>query len=256
MALDRYGADPQIFVDDPNVTAAYLSAWHHIAGTWDAGTGVSSLYVDGVLINSLSGFSGVLEHTDDLYFMWSPHPGQLALPGRLDDVRIYSRALTVAEIQTLASAVSDEAVTDLSGIPVDGDGNGTAGGDFVSTFHLDTNLPPAPTLLIASPGTSGGITLSWTDNSTNEQGFRIERSGDGVTFAEIAVVGPGVVTFLDGGAVGTFFYRVRAYNAAGAGAFTNPAAAASTQAATSSIVIRGCGLIGLEIALLAILRRR
>ena len=254
--LDRYGADPQIFVDDPNVTAAYLSGWHHIAGTWDASTGVSSLYVDGILINSLGGFSGVLEHTDPLYFMWSPHPGQVALPGRLDDVRIYSRALTVSEVQTLAAAVSDEAVTDLSGIPVDGDGNGSAGGTFVSTFQLDTNLPSAPTLLIASPGGSGGIRLSWTDTSANEQGFRIERSADGVTFSEIAVVGPDVATFLDSGAVGTFFYRVRAYNGAGGSAFTNPASASSTQAATTSIVIRGCGLIGLEIALLAILRRR
>jgi hypothetical protein len=254
--LDRYGADPPIFVDDPNVTAAYLGAWHHIAGTWNAGTGVSSLYVDGVLINSLGGFSGVLEHTDPLYFMWSPHPGQVALPGRLDDVRIYARALTVPEIQTLASAASDEAVTDLSGIPVDGDGNGAAGGNFVSTFDLDTNLPAAPTLLIAAPGASGGILLNWSDNSTAESEFRIERSSDGTTFAEIGVVGTDVEAFLDGGAAGTFFYRVRAYNGAGGSGFSNPASASSTQAATTSIVIRGCGLLGLEIVLPALLRRR
>jgi len=253
--LDRYGTDPQIFVPDPQVTAGYLNAWHHIAGTWDAATGVSSLYVDGVLINSLNGFSGPLEHTDPLYFMWTPHPGQAAVPGRLDDVRIYSRALTVPEVQSLASAVSDEGVTNASAIPIDGDDNGTAGGNFVSTFHLDTNLPPAPTLLIAAPGSSGGISLAWTDNSANEQGFRIERSSNGTTFGEIGTVGPDVTSFLDGGAVGTFFYRVRATNGAGGSAFTNTASASSTRAAPTAIEAGGCGLIGLEIALLAVLSR-
>jgi hypothetical protein len=34
--------------------------------------------------------------------------------------------------------------------------------------------------------TSSRIDLAWTDNSANEQGFKLERASDGVTFAVIA----------------------------------------------------------------------
>jgi hypothetical protein len=153
--VDRY-SQPQIFVEDTQVNGAYLNGWHHIAGTWDAASGVATLYVDGVARSSLTGFTGTLEHTDDLYFMGAYHPGQVAIPGRLDDVRIYSRALTVPEIQSLAAAASEEGVADLSGSPVDGEfagtfpsGNGAAGGEFVSVFLLDTTLPTAPGFLTA-----------------------------------------------------------------------------------------------------------
>ena len=39
------------------------------------------------------------------------------------------------------------------------------------------------------------INLAWTDNASNESGFRIERSADGATFTEIGVVGPNVTTY-------------------------------------------------------------
>jgi hypothetical protein len=265
--LDRY-SNPQIFVPDTQTTAPHLNAWHHIAGTYDAATGTSSLYVDGVLKNSMTGFTGNLEHTDDLFFMWSDHPGQVAIPGLLDDVRIYSRALTATEVQSLAAAISDEGVVDLNGIPIDGEyvgafptGDGTAGGDFVSTFTLNTNVPVAPSLLVASPGGAGTVGLSWTDNSGNELGFRIERSADGLSFAEIGTVGPDVASFQDSLPLQTGFYRVRAYNAAGASGYSNPAGAAFSGAAgTTSITVRGgCGLSGLEILLPLVLlawRRR
>jgi len=52
------------------------------------------------------------------------------------------------------------------------------------------------------PAESGAslLTLSWADNSTNEDGFTIEReTGSTGTFAQIATVGPGVTSFADSG---------------------------------------------------------
>jgi galactose oxidase len=75
-----------------------------------------------------------------------------------------------------------------------------------------SNTPAAPTNLIASATSSSQINLSWTDNSTNEDGFKIEQSTDNVNFSQIATVGPGVTTYSNTGlsAAATYYYRVRA----------------------------------------------
>jgi hypothetical protein len=69
------------------------------------------------------------------------------------------------------------------------------------------------------------INLSWTDNSGNETGFKIERcQGNNCTnFVEITQVAAGTTSYADGGlASNTFYrYRVRASNAAGDSAYSN-----------------------------------
>src|SRR5207253_1469501 len=88
-----------------------------------------------------------------------------------------------------------------------------------------TPIPAAPTNLITTAGSPTQVNLSWTVNSTNQTGFKIERSGDGTTFAQIATVGANVSTYTDSGltASSTYFYRVRAYNSAGNSAYSNTA---------------------------------
>ena len=59
------------------------------------------------------------------------------------------------------------------------------------------NAPVAPDGLTATAASSSQINLSWTDNNSNEDGTRIERSIDGLNFSEIATVGANVTTYSD-----------------------------------------------------------
>ena len=102
--LDR-SLSPSIFVVDTVTNVAYLNSWHHYAATYDAAKGVAALYVDGGLRKVVTGLTGAIEHTDDLYMMFSSHPSQVALPGVIDDARIYSKALDEDEINALAKRI-------------------------------------------------------------------------------------------------------------------------------------------------------
>ena len=94
--------------------------------------------------------------------------------------------------------------------------------------------PAAPSGPVATTVSTAEIKLVWADNSTTEQGFRIERSLDRVNFAEIRTLGANVTTLADSGlTAGTpYFYRVRAYNASGVSDYSligRANAAAATQ---------------------------
>jgi titin len=87
--------------------------------------------------------------------------------------------------------------------------------------------PAAPTALAAIPFSATRIDLTWVDNSSDEQGFRIERAPDVAgaagTFAEIATVGAGVRVYTSTGLQSNtrYWYRVRAYNAVGPSTYSN-----------------------------------
>jgi FtsP/CotA-like multicopper oxidase with cupredoxin domain len=89
------------------------------------------------------------------------------------------------------------------------------------------NVPGAPSNLVATAVSSTAIDLTWVDNSSNEDGFDIERSLDGVGFNYLTSVGPDVVAYTDMGlsASTTYYYRVAAYNVVGSSAPSNVASA-------------------------------
>lgn len=96
-----------------------------------------------------------------------------------------------------------------------------------------TTVPNAPGNLTASAQSSSSIKLLWTDNSTNETGFKLERSPDGQVFAQIATLGENASGFTDTGlaASTSYYYRVRAYNGVGDSAYSNTA-----QATTGAVI--------------------
>ncbi|MDD5652813.1 MAG: fibronectin type III domain-containing protein, partial [Candidatus Omnitrophica bacterium] len=93
-------------------------------------------------------------------------------------------------------------------------------------------IPYAPTALAAVTASASEINLYWVRNSTNETGFKIERSltPEG-NFNLIATVGAGVETYSNKELIAdtAYYYRVFAYNAAGNSPFTNIAVATTAQ---------------------------
>jgi YD repeat-containing protein len=85
--------------------------------------------------------------------------------------------------------------------------------------------PAAPSSLTATAFSDSFIGITWQDNSTNETGFKIERSLDAITFVQIAVMGQNALSYSDTNlaASTTYYYRVRAFNASGDSAFSNVA---------------------------------
>ncbi len=87
-----------------NSTTNYpLNTWTHIAGTYDGS--VMRLYVNGVLNNSVTGPAAIASNTLAVCFAAQPDAGaSFKLNGRMDDARIFSRALSATEIAALADA--------------------------------------------------------------------------------------------------------------------------------------------------------
>jgi len=102
------------------------------------------------------------------------------------------------------------------------DNQGATGTSSVGiTVSANPNLIAAPSGLTGSAGRSS-VTLRWTDNSTNETGFHIERAPSGSSsFVVVGSVGSNVTTYTDSIGRGTYVYRVQAYNASAVSAYSN-----------------------------------
>jgi hypothetical protein len=80
-----------------------------------------------------------------------------------------------------------------------------------------TATPAAPTGMKVQSASYSQVNTAWTDNATNETGYKVERSLDGATFAQVATLGADSTGYADTNvtAKSTYYYRVRAYNSAG-----------------------------------------
>ena len=77
------------------------NTWYHIVGTWKSGD-YARIYVDNVLQGtSASTMDGALALDDVLKIGWDDFAGDRYFIGKIDDIRIYNRVLSLAEIGTL-----------------------------------------------------------------------------------------------------------------------------------------------------------
>ena len=97
------------------------------------------------------------------------------------------------------------------------------------TVNAAPGPPATPSNLTAQAVSRRQINLAWTDNATNEDGFKIERcQGSTCTnFKQIAIVGPSVTAYSNTGLRRNtvYRYRIRAFNAAGNSGYSNTASA-------------------------------
>jgi transcriptional regulator CtsR len=112
---------------------------------------------------------------------------------------------------------------------------------YSSEKHITTlyNIPTAPSGLTITSLLSNKVTLSWSDNSGDESGFKIQRKqGATGTYATIKTTVANVTSYTDkDGALrdGTlYYYRVCATNAAGDSAFSNEASGTTPLAKPTS----------------------
>jgi chitodextrinase len=182
-----------------------VNTWTHLATTFD-GTTVR-LFVNGAQVASQAQTAPLRTTTGTLQIGGDSYPNEF-FAGRIDEVRVYNRALSAAEIQAdMGVAVGTPPP------PV-----------------LDTVAPTAPGTLTATASGSTQVNLSWgaaTDN-VGVTGYRVERcQGDGcTTFAQIFTLSG--TTFNNTGltASTSYSYRVRAVDAAGnLGAYSSVASA-------------------------------
>ena len=82
-----------------------------------------------------------------------------------------------------------------------------------TTSNTTNTSFPTPTSLTGTPIDDQSIQLSWSDNCVFEDGYRLERSEDGVSFTQIAEFGENITEYTDTGLnYGTdYIYRVKAF---------------------------------------------
>ena len=149
-----------------------------------------------------------------------------------------SSATATVSSTGLVTAVSEGAATIFATVE-------TKAGS-ASVLVEDTSMPESPSDLSATPLSNAEIEVTWTDNSTKEDEFRIDREDAGASLAEteggpalvytqVGVVGANTTSFRDTGlASGTSYrYQVRACNGNGC----SESSSGSTEVTTYSELI-------------------
>jgi hypothetical protein len=100
----------------------------------------------------------------------------------------------------------------------------------VATYAVGTgggtaSPPAAPTDLVATYTRGIGVSLSWTDSSQGETGFRVERVPQGYSYSHLVTTPADTTTYTDVNLYPctTYTYRVRAVGTGGSSAWSNEA---------------------------------
>ena len=83
---------------------------------------------------------------------------------------------------------------------------------------------------------SSAISLTWADNASNETGYILQRSTDGVNFTQVAQLGANVQSYTNTGLSPstTYYYRAQAINGSAVSGYSNTASAQTAAATTTN----------------------
>jgi len=212
-----------VYAEAYGPTALTANTWAHLAATYDGAT--VRLYVNGVQVSSHAQTGAIATSTNPLQIGGDSLYGQY-FAGRIDEVRVYNRALSVAEIQT-------DMNTPLIIAPP------------------DTEPPSAPGNLVATALGVSQVHLSWTASTDNVgvTGYLVERQDPGnQSFVQVGTSTD--TSYNDTGlaAGSTYSYRVRATDAAQNLSQYSGVASVTTQAgpAASDNFNRADGALGVN----------
>ena len=115
---------------------------------------------------------------------------------------LVERAITNLQPDTLYSYVFYGTNSDIS----------TVAWSDAGTFSTDLSALQTPVFTSAVVSVAG-ITLGWQDKASNETGYVLKRSSDGISYSLLATPASNTTTYADGGLVGgTYYYRLAATN--------------------------------------------
>lgn len=124
--------------------------------------------------------------------------------------------------------------------------NSVGSSDTTIVFATTDSIPPPtipnnPSSLSATTNSDSEITLNWTDNADNENGYQIERSIDGINFVVIATINENSESYSDGGLIEltTYYYRIFAFNDVGYSDATNIANATTNETVVPNTIYVG-----------------
>lgn len=201
---------------------------------------------------SVSG-AGVIEKTADTdMFSFASGVGSVSLSvnpsaaGGMLDARIELRDANGTVLATSDNGLAESITATVTGgtyylTVASHGGYGDVGQYTISGTVPQVTPPPvvpnSPSSLAANELTTSSVRLSWTDNSTDETGFKIYSSRDGNTWTLLGTVGADVTTVDNTGLRrnASYFYKVEAYDAVGDSADSNVASTTTALNATTAL---------------------
>lgn len=164
--LNGYGGNyPQVFYDaNPRLAT---NTWYHLAFTFSNSGQFKRLHVNGVLVGDLPFSPQLTGSTNELVLGNSPVFTDRSLNGRLDEVAVFDRALSSAEIQSIFAAAGVAAPAPQPAIRVGLEfsrnrGPEQEGGWQYFGLGVNLNLSPntfSATNLVASPHTNHWVRM-------------------------------------------------------------------------------------------------